>query len=77
VFIDTRIEVYPSVMWREYFLVSDGQFGWEAALARHDVNAILSNKERQRMLTLAAKASNAWEVVYEDAHSALLLRGEP
>jgi len=77
VFIDTRIEVYPSAMWREYFLVSDGQFGWEAALARHNVNAILANKERQRMLTLAAKASNAWKVVYEDAHSALLLRSEP
>ena len=72
VFIDTRIELYPSAVWREYFLVSEGQFGWEAVLARYGINTILANKERQKLLVAAAQASGAWRTIYEDDQTALL-----
>jgi hypothetical protein len=72
VFIDTRIELYPAAAWREYFLVSDGQFGWEAVLAKYSINTILANKERQKLLAAAAQASGAWRTIYEDDQTVLL-----
>jgi len=77
VFIDTRVELYPSAMWREYLLVSNGQFGWEAVLQRYDINTILASKRYEEMLVSAAKASGEWQTLFEDEHTVLLRRVPP
>jgi hypothetical protein len=74
VFMDTRFELYPTDMWKEYLLVANGQYGWEDVLRRYGIDAILADKEEQEILINAAQASGAWLAEYEDSHTALLVR---
>jgi hypothetical protein len=74
VFMDARFELYPTEMWTDYLLVTNGQYGWEDVLRKYGIGAILADKEDQRILIQAAHASSAWVTEYEDSHAALLVR---
>jgi len=74
VFMDTRFELYPADMWKEYLLVANGQYGWEDVLRRYGIDAILADREEQEILIKAAQATGAWLTKYEDSHTALLVR---
>lgn len=73
VFIDTRIELYPTAIWLDYLSVGTGQVGWEKVLARYGVNALLLNKHEESGLIAAARESAAWHMVYEDDYTVLFL----
>jgi len=77
VFVDTRIELYPGEMWRDYLAISNAQFGWEEKLREYGVNALFLARDQQETLIAAAKASGEWWVVYEDADTTLMVRGSP
>jgi hypothetical protein len=68
IFMDTRFELYPYAMWKEYLLVSSGQFGWEETLAKYGINTIFVSKQFEPTLIAAARASPKWQTVYEDDH---------
>lgn len=74
VFMDTRFELYPDAMWRDYLLISNAQFGWEEALQKYGINTIFVRKDREKMLVAAAMASDVWQVIYEDEHTTILQR---
>ena len=73
VFIDTRIELYPTAIWLDYLSVGSGQVGWEKVLARYDINALLLNKHEESGLIAAVRESAAWHMVYEDDYTVLFL----
>ncbi len=75
VFIDTRIELYPTVTWLDYLSVGSGQAGWEKVLAKYGVNALLLNKREESGLIAAASESAAWQAVYEDEYTVLFITG--
>ena len=40
VFVDSRIELFPSSVWEEYVAVRAGRVGWQDTLDRYGVDAI-------------------------------------
>jgi hypothetical protein len=71
VFIDTRIELYPLEQWDDYLAASAGRYDWEAILDRYRIDTLLLDKEAQKPLIDAAKASPRWRVTYEDEQTVI------
>jgi hypothetical protein len=63
VFIDTRADLYDE-FFLEYVSILFGEDGWQETLATYDVQTILI--DHKRPLTEKLKASDEWQVVYED-----------
>jgi len=76
VYIDTRVELYPTSQWMEYQRLSAAESGWEGRLEARGVRTLLLNPEAQPALVQAARASRLWQVVWEDASAVLLMRRE-
>lgn len=73
-FMDTRFELYPRAMWDDYLSTSFGQFGWEDTLEKYGVTTVLARKSSQKVLVSALKASNTWQILYEDENAVLAHR---
>ncbi len=71
VFIDTRIELYPQEMWRDYFWVANAITGWEDVLQRYGVNTVIAHKRGMETLVAGLRASARWEAMYEDSTAAI------
>ena len=71
VFIDTRIELYPTSLWQDYFTASSAQFGWEKVFSRYGINTVLISKQEQGPLVEAVKGTGRWQTVYEDQYALL------
>jgi hypothetical protein len=76
VFIDTRIELYPSEQWEDYLNLSAGRYDWEAILDRYRIDTLLLDRQAQKPLIDAATASPDWQVIYQDEQSVILERAE-
>jgi hypothetical protein len=74
VFMDTRFELYPSAMWKDYIAVSNGQHDWQDTLRQYGVNTILARKDNQKMLITAARTASDWRILYEDDMAVLFQR---
>lgn len=74
VFVDPRIELYPEDIWLSYLGVSGAQAGWQERLDSYDAKTLLLSRESQGSLIEAARASNLWTLVWEDAYFVLLTR---
>ncbi|MCX6032331.1 MAG: hypothetical protein NT169_23930 [Chloroflexi bacterium] len=77
VFMDTRFELYPAQMWKEYLSVSTGRYDWETILAKYGVNLVFANKVEEPTLIAAIKASADWQNIYEDADSVIFQKRNP
>jgi hypothetical protein len=66
VFIDSRVELFPSRIWDEYGLVSDGAAGTEALLEDHGVEILLLDTRFQAGLVEWAQNSARWQPRYEN-----------
>jgi hypothetical protein len=73
-FIDTRIELFPAAQWRDYLRITNAQFDWEARLQHYGVNTLLVQKDTERELIAAARASGGWSTLFEDDHAVLMRR---
>ncbi|MGC8782407.1 MAG: hypothetical protein ACP5UQ_16215, partial [Anaerolineae bacterium] len=73
-FMDTRFELYPAAMWRDYLRITNGLYDWEERLARYGVDTLFVQKESEFELVAAAKASGRWETLYEDAYAIVMRR---
>lgn len=73
-FMDTRFELYPAAMWRDYIRIANGLYDWEERLARYGVDTLFVQKESEFELIAAAKASGRWETLYEDAYAIVMRR---
>lgn len=77
IFIDTRIELYPSQQWRDYFVMSQAAFGWEEKLEHYAVAAVLAGKQSQAGLLEALRQRAGWQPTYEDENTAIFVRAAP
>jgi hypothetical protein len=73
-FMDTRFELYPTAMWQDYLRIINAQFGWEERLAHYDVNTLFVQKESEKELIAAARASGRWQTTYEDPFAIIMQR---
>lgn len=74
---DVRIEAHPTTVWAEYLAVSAGQDGWEAILARYDVDVLLLERRQQAALAAEAARSARWSLHYQDGDALVFARHEP
>jgi len=77
VFVDSRIELFPSAVWDDYLAVSAAAPGWQDVLQRWDVTALAISADEQPALLEAIAREGAWELVASDADGALYLRTLP
>ncbi len=75
VFVDTRIELYPLEVWRDYVTISAAEGDWEARLAAYEVRTLMLSRQTQGRLVEAAGASERWTEVYADETAVLFTRG--
>jgi hypothetical protein len=73
-FVDSRIEVFPASVWRDYVQVSFGQEGWQDILDRWDVQIVAAEVGEQRDLIPRIQADPGWRQVYEDEQGYVFIR---
>jgi hypothetical protein len=67
VFVDSRIEIYPASVWRDYSAVSLGRSDWRAILDRWKVDAVIASREDQRWLIPQILRDTGWKLIFRDA----------
>lgn len=65
VFVDARVELYPRVLWDDYFNISDG-IRYDELLAEYGVDRILLDIEEQPELKLALEDSPEWVIEFQN-----------
>jgi len=72
--VDPRIELFPEVVWDEYFLVSAGREGWEEVLDRWDVRVLVLEPTQAEGLLAVIGANPEWRRIAVDALGAVYIR---
>lgn len=65
-FFDPKDFIYPKEIIEDYFLVSNGEKGWEKILSKYDTDTVAIGKEEQSGLIEEMRKSDQWENTYED-----------
>ena len=74
--VDSRIELFPDVLWDDVDQVAAMSGDWLPVLDEYDVQVIVLTSE-QPALEAALDASPAWRVAYRDAEGSILIREVP
>jgi hypothetical protein len=74
VFVDSRIELYPTAVWRDYFDVTQAREGWERVLQRWHIRVVVAEREEQRELIPRLLHDPHWSVAYSDAGGMIFVR---
>jgi hypothetical protein len=74
VFVDSRIELFPEKVWRDYLDISNAADDWEARLTDYGVNTLLLNPADQPALVQAVQDSGKWKLLYKDNSAFLFER---
>jgi hypothetical protein len=73
VFVDPRIELFPSSVWQDYTKLLVAQDGWREVLDRWQVDAVVVDTREWPLGGLLEK-DPAWRLVYTDAEGQLFVR---
>ena len=66
VFVDGRIELYPTTVWMDYLEISQASGDWEQRLQAYGVHTLMLSIKEQPGLVEAVTNNPYWELVYED-----------
>jgi hypothetical protein len=72
--VDSRIEVFPVDVWREYADVSAGRSQWTSILDRWNVDVVVASRDQQRALLALIRNDTSWRLVHEDRDGAVFVR---
>ena len=68
VMTDSRIEIFPTDVWEDYFTVTNGQEGWQEVLDRWNVDVLIVHPEQSKGLLDVIDEDPGWrEVSHEPA----------
>ncbi len=73
VFVDSRIEIVPEDIWRDYGQVGFAGASWRDVLDKWDVQAIVASKD-WKLLPILEQPGSGWREVYADDDGALFVR---
>lgn len=73
VFVDTRIDIIPLHIWKDYGKVAFGRPGWRDVLEHWHVDAIVADKKTWTSLP-ELRNDPAWRVAFEDKEGVLFVR---
>ena len=74
IFVDSRIELYPAAVWKDYYSVSQGQEGWQQILDRWDIGLVAASRSQQAALIPRISRDPGWERVYADGQGVVFVR---
>ena len=74
VFVDSRIELFPTSLWRQYLDVGGAREGWQRILDRWDVDAVVISPSQDAELLDHIQADPGWELAYRDDDGSLFVR---
>jgi hypothetical protein len=74
VFLDDRYDMFPVEVVDDYMLVARAEPGWDAILAKHDVEAVIWDKSRP--LVQLMRQSGDWRVIHTDRTWVTLVRAD-
>ena len=74
VFVDSRIEIYSSKVWSQYWTVSTGRPGWSRVLDRWGVGAVVTDRKDFALLIPRLRHSEEWRLVYRDQQGLVFAR---
>jgi uncharacterized membrane protein len=74
VFIDTRIELFPENIWKDYLNISNGVGDWEKLLDDYGVNTVMLSPTEQTALNNAISESDRWKPIYQDPEAIIYYR---
>ena len=73
VFVDPRIELFPTAIWEDYTTLRVARDGWQEVLDRWKVDAIVVDTRDWKLAGLL-KADAGWRLAYTDAQGQLYVR---
>jgi hypothetical protein len=73
VYVDSRIELFPEEVWRDYGEVAFSRAGWREALGRSRPDAIVADKDSWDLIPFLRDAET-WDVAAEDDEFVLFVR---
>ena len=74
VFVDPRIEIFPTTVWNDYTEVRAGGSRWQAILDRWQIKAVVVDREDFPRLLSVMQSSTQWTAVYQDHDGVLFVR---
>jgi hypothetical protein len=74
VFVDSRIEVFPDAVWRDYDAVSGGEQGWQKILDRWRIDVVVANPAQQAGLIPVIEKDPGWRLAYRDSNGLVFVR---
>jgi hypothetical protein len=74
VFVDSRIELFPTEIWLDYLKISNASDGWESLLDDYGINTLMLSPIDQSELLNAVDMSNGWIMVYQDDEAVIFSR---
>lgn len=74
VFVDSRIELFPTSIWDSYLDISSAREGWQATLDRWDVDAVVINPDQDGTLITHIENDAAWRLAFHDDSGYLFVR---
>lgn len=74
VFIDTRVELYPTAQWRDYLALHNARYDWQAVADRYAMDYLFLHPAKEPALTAAVAASPAWRETYRDEQAVIYRR---
>jgi len=77
VMVDSRIEIFPTDVWDDYFTVTNGGADWRAVLDRWDVNVVIAHPEQSAELIPLIQSDPGWREVFHDREGSVFVRTSP
>ena len=74
VFVDSRIEIVPADIWKDYGQLGFAGARWRDVLQKYDVQAIVADKSSWNVMIPILRADPDWHVAYEDDDGVLFVR---
>jgi hypothetical protein len=74
VFVDSRIELFPTEVWLDYINISNANGDWETRLDEYGVNTLMLSPVEQSALLQAVQTSDRWVMLYQDSTAAIFER---
>jgi hypothetical protein len=74
VLVDSRIELFPDVVWQQYLAVSDGRQGWQATLDAWNVRALVLDPGQATGLLKVIGSDGGWRRVLKTDDGSVYVR---
>ncbi len=73
VFVDSRIELFPSSVWKDYVAVRSGRTGWQDTLDRYEVEAVVFDPHDWPLADAIARDAG-WQEAYRGVDGVVYVR---